>query len=524
LLVAELILLSLRFDTDTLAVRSPTWAGVLRHADYLPRLGIALIVAAAIFGGADLGRKIHTSAGEGPALAPVGWAYLAAHLGALAAFYGLTVELFEGTAGESAWEWAWVGAWALAGAGVVFFGALVVLPPGAWWALGTKALGALLLAFGLGIAAVAFGWLAADLWQPLGRWTLGAVRGILAACTNDVVEYDPDHFRLATSRFWIQVSPECSGYEGMGLMWVFLAFFLWYERHALRFPHAWVLLPLGTAVMWAANVLRITALVAVGNWNQEVALAGFHSQAGWLAFNAVALGTLAAARRWRWLARDPTEPTGGLSVATAAYLAPLFVSLAATMLTRAFTDGFDRLYPLRVVAVLATLWAFRRYYRAGKWEWSWPAAALGGATFLLWIALDAPAPRGSSGASPWSPEADLTAFGALCWLVFRVTGAVFAVPLAEELAFRGYLTRRLVAADFLNVGPGHFTWFAFLVSSAVFGALHGDRWVAGTAAGVLFGAALYLRGRLADAVIAHAVANALLTVYVITTASWWLWA
>ena len=108
------------------------------------------------------------------------------------------------------------------------------------------------------------------------------------------------------------------------------------------------------------------------------------------------------------------------------------------------------------------------------------------------------------------------------WLVFRVVGSVVTVPLAEELAFRGYLTRRLIAAEFQDVPLGRFTWFSFLVSSVLFGALHG-RWLAGILAGMLYAIALYRRGELADAVVAHATTNALIAAYVLTTGSWWLW-
>jgi len=40
---------------------------------------------------------------------------------------------------------------------------------------------------------------------------------------------------------------------------------------------------------------------------------------------------------------------------------------------------------------------------------------------------------------------------------------------------------------------------------------------------MLYAAAVYRRGSLADAVIAHATTNALLAAYVLTTGSWWLW-
>jgi membrane protease YdiL (CAAX protease family) len=46
---------------------------------------------------------------------------------------------------------------------------------------------------------------------------------------------------------------------------------------------------------------------------------------------------------------------------------------------------------------------------------------------------------------------------AAVWLGFRVLGAVLTVPVAEELAFRGYVIHKLVTQDFETVRPGQFT-------------------------------------------------------------------
>jgi CAAX prenyl protease-like protein len=109
------------------------------------------------------------------------------------------------------------------------------------------------------------------------------------------------------------------------------------------------------------------------------------------------------------------------------------------------------------------------------------------------------------------------------WLFCRVLGSVVTVPMAEELAFRGFLSRRLIAADFQDVSPGRLTGLSFLGSSLAFGLLH-QRWVAGTLAGMLFALAYARRGRLADAVLAHATANALIAAWVLVTGDWSVWA
>jgi CAAX prenyl protease-like protein len=107
--------------------------------------------------------------------------------------------------------------------------------------------------------------------------------------------------------------------------------------------------------------------------------------------------------------------------------------------------------------------------------------------------------------------------------VARTAGYVVAVPLAEELAFRGFLRRWIVRHDFDRVPMGTFTWGSFIASSLLFGALHGSFWLAGTLAGMSFALAVYRRGTLVDAVQAHATTNGLLALYAFTTGQWHLW-
>jgi CAAX prenyl protease-like protein len=99
---------------------------------------------------------------------------------------------------------------------------------------------------------------------------------------------------------------------------------------------------------------------------------------------------------------------------------------------------------------------------------------------------------------------------------------VVTVPMAEELAIRGYLLRKLISPDFELVDPRRFTWLSFLLSSILFGAMH-QRWFAGALAGMAFALALYRRGRLSDAIIAHAAGNAFIAAFVLISGNWSLW-
>jgi CAAX prenyl protease-like protein len=123
----------------------------------------------------------------------------------------------------------------------------------------------------------------------------------------------------------------------------------------------------------------------------------------------------------------------------------------------------------------------------------------------MWLGLSQVMPGGNA-LDPRSMVADWPSRAAGLWPAAWLIGFVIVTPLAEEIAFRGYLMRRLIAADFQSVPLSKFTWLSFLVSSGLFGLLHGQ-WLAGTLAGMAYAGVMYRTGRLRDAVLAHAVTN-----------------
>lgn len=402
-------------------------------------------------------------------------------------------------------------------------------------------------------AAIWLGDLTAAFWSVSGSTTMSLVEHLLAPFVSGPV-VRPAEFVIGTPEFQVGVGPSCGGAHGIGLMTVLVGVYLWWFRDGQRFPQSLLLFPIGITLIWLANAVRITALILVGVYiSPDIAVDGFHSTAGWVAFLCVGLGLVAGAGRLPWFAIDrapapaPSPPAAAAPSAVAtsvvpadspaavavpagrlppvtSCLLPFIVLMAATMLTRAFTSGFDLLYPLRLIAVAVTLFLVRDALRWREFSVSPLAVGIGAAAFAAWMLL---VPR------PEDPLADFTAARdpflaldrpwAIAWLACRSLGAIVTVPIAEELAFRGFLLHRLVSEDVETVPAGRFTWASFLASSLAFGLLHGSAWIAATVAGMLFAAALYRRGRLADAVVAHATTNALLTTYVVATGSWSSW-
>jgi exosortase E/protease (VPEID-CTERM system) len=466
----------------------------------------------------------------------IGWHYLAVNAAALPAFFGLsqigTGYDFAGYTIATLWYAA--GILAVASAGCAF------IPPKSALALARStgyawiyALIASLLAWRMVIASAlwnGFAWNPAiDLaWKPATDATFSMVQGLLHLFLSDVIA-DRSRMLIGTPKFQVIILPWCAGFEGIALMLVFSVAWLGYFRREFRFPRALLLIPAGLTVIWLSNAVRITVLILIGVAGaKNVAAGGFHSQAGWIAFNCVALAFAVLTRQMPWFAVKRVETRlANITAAsghnpTAAYLAPFLAILTAAMIARASSGTFEWLYPLRFVAAGAALWFFRDKYRELDWRFGGFSVLAGCLVFGMWLGLDRMA--GIQSTNPLAAGlAALPSSARVAWLVFRTAAAVITVPIAEELAFRGFLIRRISSADFDSLGTRHYTYLAVLVSSVAFGLLHGDRWMAGTLAGLIFAVAFLRRGRIGDAVVAHATTNALLAAWVLIGGHWSLW-
>lgn len=519
LLIAEVLYLTINFDTKRLDLVPNVWARLVGWSPQLLRLSIAVLGVTVLVSAKQLRSVLQRHA-----LVDRRWPYfLAGHLCFVAAFAGVTATVMGSAFPSVSHQTAWVFTWWTTGALTLVLWALALLPSATW--LETMREGRWGLAWGgvAGTAGWASGFLTEEFWRPLAGYTFTVVLWMVRLVYRNTIS-DPVNLTVGTPIFNVRISPACSGYEGIGLIVAFLGVYLWLSRRTLRFPHALLLLPIGAVAVWILNAIRIATLVVIGTsgW-PGIALGGFHSQAGWLAFNAVGLGLVAITIRGRYFVADapPVFDDATEKDPTAAYLGPFLAIVATSMLTGAMSAGFDWLYPVRVVAAAAVLWTFRKTYTDLRWSWSWVSIVIGAVTFIIWLAL---MPAGAHAKDAWPATlSGMNPVWAAIWLTIRTIGYVVTVPLAEELAFRGYALRRLQHTQFHKVPSGEFAWVPWIVSSVLFGAMHGSMWIAGTIAGLLFGLALFRRRALGDAVQAHATTNFLLVIYAVTTGHWSAW-
>jgi exosortase E/protease (VPEID-CTERM system) len=513
----ELIALTVWLDTSELSQgRFLTLIG-----DWGPGILRAFVTAAAIC--LALG---YTRFEKLPPLvdAPVSWNFLAAHVVAMSAFGCLSYPLFHHSSAAFLQLNLMAVGWLIAGLVAIPLSIFVLIPPRFCLELARGSGSIFSLATLGGLGALYMGHLGQLLWRRSAGLTFRLVHVLLDTVVHGVVT-DPARLVIGTKAFRIAISSSCSGLEGAGLMLVFTVAWIYYCRREYRRPHILVLIPASITLMWFLNALRIAALIMIGNAGAPaVALGGFHSQAGWIAFNASALGLVFAASRIQWLkvAGGEAVPTPAFDNRAAAYLVPFLVILASAMFSQSVSAGFEWLYPLRFLAAGAALWCFRDQYRLLDWRISWFAPLIGLAVFLIWIGLDSFAGGGSDRSIPAALSA-MPPWARTVWLAGRIGAAVITVPIAEELAFRGFLLRRLIQTQFDAVDPRTVTWLSILISSLLFGVLHGSRWGAGAVAGLLYAAAYTRRGRIGDAVLAHAITNALLAGWVVFSGAWGMW-
>jgi len=212
-----------------------------------------------------------------------------------------------------------------------------------------------------------------------------------------------------------------------------------------------------------------------------------------------------------------------------AYAAPfacyvLFLALRMQFGTDAAFD-VRWLYGVQVAVVSVLLLACARQYADLRGHLpTAPVSALsvlcGIAVFIVWINLDASWMKlgESAGYSPLRQDGRVDP-----WLaVVRACGAALVVPVMEELFWRSFLMRWMMDRDFGGIDPRKIGWTPLVAVSLVFGLEH-DLWLAGVIAGLAYGY-LYMRtASLWAPVIAHAVTNGLLALWVLAGGRWEYW-
>ena len=203
-------------------------------------------------------------------------------------------------------------------------------------------------------------------------------------------------------------------------------------------------------------------------------------------------------------------------------------------------------YFLKTLAGAGMLWAVWPWIPEMRWRWSWAGVAAGLGVFLFWVGLDGLypdiyslqreylcpglerigmgwlCPKSDAPHLPWNPHAQFGPGLAWFFAVMRLAGSTLVVPPLEEVFYRSFLYRYIAAPDFQSVPLGAFRWTPFIVTSLIFGFGHRE-WVAGILCGFVYQGVVCHTKRLGDAMVAHALTNFLLGLYVMARGAWQFW-
>ena len=181
-------------------------------------------------------------------------------------------------------------------------------------------------------------------------------------------------------------------------------------------------------------------------------------------------------------------------------------------------------YALKTILGAWMLWQVRHQVREMKWNISWQAIVVGVGVFVAWVGLDGYYPTLSGRSGSFNP---LSTYGsgsalAVVFVAVRVIGSSLVVPPLEEVFYRSFIYRYLIQFNFLDVSLKRFEWWAFLIAAAVFGIAHYE-WLPGILCAFAYQGLVLRKGRLGDAMTAHAITNFLLAAWVITRGAYHFW-
>jgi hypothetical protein len=225
----------------------------------------------------------------------------------------------------------------------------------------------------------------------------------------------------------------------------------------------------------------------------------------------------------------------GHGAALIPYVLPFLLYLLLTRAAGAVPHFYGPAYAVSVLIVAGAsirLWRtdppFRPHRRVG------PAILAGVLGIVLWIGLSRITPLAEltanwpdwlrPGARPgFDPGVEIASAPVrMLFLVCRGFGLILVTPLVEEVFWRGFLARWLLGREWRKQPVGAFTPASFLWVCALFALAHPE-WIEAFLYSAILNALLAWRRDLWDVIVAHAVSNAILFVYVLATGAFTLW-
>jgi CAAX prenyl protease-like protein len=218
-----------------------------------------------------------------------------------------------------------------------------------------------------------------------------------------------------------------------------------------------------------------------------------------------------------------------------AYILPMAAFLAFVWVgtkgaeTPAGNTWYPWAYLARTVIVGALLIYFWKWYTRISWDYWYVGIAVGILGIVQWVGMQLflqhhfemfrPSDKVFNPDQFFQDPAWRGGFTAV-----RLIGAVLVVPVMEELFWRDYLWRQIIAPnDFKLAAVGEWDPRAFIAVSLLFAVVHGNWWLTSIVWATMVGALLVYTRSLGACIIAHATTNLLLGLWVLHTKQWSFW-
>jgi CAAX prenyl protease-like protein len=207
--------------------------------------------------------------------------------------------------------------------------------------------------------------------------------------------------------------------------------------------------------------------------------------------------------------------------------------MAAFLLITQIGNWWPASYPIGYVAktaivavMLVLLWPI---FTKIRWDYWWVGAIMGIVGVVQWVGMEnlllhhwPNYPR--MGGEPFDPIRQINSPAMrIGFIAVRLAGASVVVPVMEELFWRDFLWRTVLAPnDFKLAAVGEWDWKVWLIVAAAFSCVHAQ-WMTAFVWGAMIGGLLITTRSLGACIIMHGVTNFLLGLYVLKTGSWYFW-
>lgn len=211
-----------------------------------------------------------------------------------------------------------------------------------------------------------------------------------------------------------------------------------------------------------------------------------------------------------------------------AYFLPMAVFLLLTAAGGTWPGLYPLSYLLKTVLVAGLLIWLWPAYTPIRWSHWWLGILVGILGILQWVPMQLLLQRHFAffrpGDNVFDPTAHFSGGLLYAFLAIRIAGAVLLVPVMEELFWRDFAWRTLIAPnDFKLATVGEWDWKAFVFVPLIFATVHGNWALTAVVWAFLIGALLLYTRSLGACILAHATTNLLLAVYVLRWRDWAFW-